>query len=154
MSISRNLRKNGSGDERLVQQRIQPVEHLVSADGFVYILSETCQLYVATRFRILPMSLISSVEDAPKMTGIVEPELPKGYQFDYINAEVIECDLFVKDGLLTLPHGTQYRILVLPKLETMRPELLAKIGKLIEDGAVVLGPAPKRSPSGESFPTG
>ncbi len=92
-------------------------------------------------------------EDAPKMTGIVEPELPKGYQFDYINAEVIERDLFVKDGLLTLPHGTQYRILVLPKLETMRPELLAKIGKLIEDGAVVLGPAPKRSPSGESFQT-
>ena len=34
----------------------------------------------------------------------------------------------------------------------MRPELLAKIKKLIEDGAVVLGPAPKRSPSGESFP--
>ena len=92
-------------------------------------------------------------EDAPKMIGIVDPELPKGYQFDYINAEVIERDLFVKDGLLTLPHGTQYRILVLPKLETMRPELLAKIKKLIEDGAVVLGPAPKRSPSGESFPT-
>ena len=92
-------------------------------------------------------------EDAPKMTGIVDPELPKGYQFDYINAEVIERDLFVKDGLLTLPHGTQYRILVLPKLETMRPELLDKIKKLIEDGAVVLGPAPKRSPSGESFPT-
>lgn len=75
-------------------------------------------------------------EDAPKMTGIVDPELPKGYQFDYINAEVIERDLFVKDGLLTLPHGTQYRILVLPKLETMRPELLAKIKKLIEDGAL------------------
>ena len=37
-------------------------------------------------------------EDAPKMTGIVEPELPKGYQFDYINAEVIERDLFVKDA--------------------------------------------------------
>lgn len=92
-------------------------------------------------------------EDAPKMTGIVDPELPKGYQFDYINAEVIERDLFVKDGLLTLPHGTQYRILVLPKLETMRPELLAKIKKLIEDGAVVLGPAPKRSPSGESYQT-
>lgn len=91
-------------------------------------------------------------EDAPKMTGIVEPELPKGYQFDYINAEVIERDLFVEDGLLTLPHGTQYRILVLPKLDTMRPELLAKIKKLVEDGAVVLGPAPKRSPSGESFP--
>lgn len=90
-------------------------------------------------------------EDAPKMTGITEPELPKGYQFDYINAEVIERDLFVKDGLLTLPHGTQYRILVLPELETMRPELLAKIKKLIEDGAVVMGPAPLRSPSMQDY---
>lgn len=90
-------------------------------------------------------------EDAPKMTGITEPALPKGYQFDYINAEVIERDLFVRDGLLTLPHGTQYRILVLPKLETMRPELLAKIKKLIEDGAIVMGPAPKRSPSMQNY---
>lgn len=65
-------------------------------------------------------------EDTPKMTGITEPALPKGFQFDYINAEVIERDLFVKDGLLTLPHGTQYRILVLPQLKTMRPELLSK----------------------------
>lgn len=91
-------------------------------------------------------------EDAPKMTGITDPELPKGYQFDYMNAEIIERNLTVKDGLLTLPHGTQYRILVLPKLETMRPELLAKIQKLIEAGAVVMGPAPKRSPSLENFP--
>ncbi|GHT40646.1 hypothetical protein AGMMS49965_09220 [Bacteroidia bacterium] len=91
-------------------------------------------------------------EDAPKMTGIANPALPKGYQFDYINAEVIEKYMTVKNGLLTLPHGTQYRILVLPALETMRPELLRKIKQLIEDGAVVLGPSPKRSPSLENYP--
>ncbi|MDR0349358.1 MAG: glycoside hydrolase family 2 [Tannerella sp.] len=91
-------------------------------------------------------------EDAPKMTGIRDPELPIGYQFDYINAEVIERDLFVRDGLLTLPHGTQYKILVLPKLKTMRPELLTKIQQLIEAGAVVLGSAPQRSPSYENYP--
>ena len=91
-------------------------------------------------------------EDAPKMTGIVDPELPAGYQFDYMNAEVIEKYMTVKDGRITLPHGTQYRILVLPKLETMRPELLAKIKQLVRDGAVVLGPAPKRSPSLQNQP--
>ena len=91
-------------------------------------------------------------EDAPKMTGIADPKLPVGYQFDYINAEVIERDMFVKDGMLTLPHGTQYRILVLPKLETMRPELLRKIKKLIDGGGVVMGPAPKRSPSYKDYP--
>ncbi len=91
-------------------------------------------------------------EDAPKMTGIADPALPVGYQFDYMNAEVIEKYMTVKDGLITLPHRTQYRILVLPKLETMRPELLAKIKQLVRDGAVVLGPAPKRSPSLQNQP--
>ena len=90
-------------------------------------------------------------EDTPKMTGVTDPALPKGYQFDYINAEVIERDMTVANGLLTLPHGTQYRILVLPKLETMRPQLLDKIARLIEQGAVVLGPAPRRSPSYEEL---
>ena len=91
-------------------------------------------------------------EDAPKMTGVRDPELPKGYQFDYINAEVIERDLTVKDGRLMLPHGTSYRLLVLPKLETMRPELLQKIEQLINDGAVILGPPPSRSPSMQNYP--
>lgn len=91
-------------------------------------------------------------EDAPKMTGVADPPLPLGYQFDYINAEVILRDMTVKDGLLTLPHGTQYRVLVLPKLETMRPELLAKIKDLVNEGAYILGPAPKRSPSQQNQP--
>lgn len=86
-------------------------------------------------------------EDTPKMTGITDPALPVGYQYDYINAEVIMRDMKVKNGMLALPHGTQYRILVLPRQETMRPELLAKIKELVQEGAVVLGPAPKRSPS-------
>ncbi|MDO9152699.1 MAG: glycosyl hydrolase [Paludibacter sp.] len=91
-------------------------------------------------------------EDTPKMTGTTDPALPVGYQFDYMNAEVIEKYMTVKDGLITLPHGTQYRIMVLPKLETMRPELLAKIKQLVNDGAIVLGPAPMRSPSLQNQP--
>ena len=91
-------------------------------------------------------------EDTPKMTGITQPALPKGYQFDYINAEVILRDMTVKDGMLTLPHGTSYRMLVLPELKTMRPGLLAKIKQLVADGGVILGPRPERSPSYENYP--
>ena len=91
-------------------------------------------------------------EDTPKMTGVTQPELPIGYQFDYINAEVIEKYLTVKNGMLTLPHGTQYRLLVLPELTTMRPELLSKIKDLVIQGAVVMGPAPDHSPSLQSQP--
>lgn len=91
-------------------------------------------------------------EDTPKMTGIRYPEIPQGYSYDYINSEVIIRDLSVKDGKLVLPHGTSYRILVLPPQDTMRPEVLAKIEQLVADGAVVLGSRPKRSPSLQNYP--
>jgi len=91
-------------------------------------------------------------EDAPKMTGICDPALPQGYSFDYINAEVLETRMSVKDGKMVLPDGMSYRVLVLPKLETMRPELLLKIKELVMQGAVVLGPAPKYSPSMQNYP--
>ena len=91
-------------------------------------------------------------EDAPKMTGDRNPELPPGRDFDYINAEVIERDLSVKNGQLTLPHGVSYRLLVLPKQTTMRPELLQKIRDLVKAGATVVGEPPVSSPSLANFP--
>lgn len=91
-------------------------------------------------------------EDTPKMTGIQDPLLPSGYQFDYINAEVLVRDAKVKNGFITLPHGTTYRVLVLPKVSTMRPEVLTKIKQLIADGAVVLGAPPTHSPSLQDQP--
>ena len=91
-------------------------------------------------------------EDAPKMTGITDPALPLGYSFDYINAEVIKGRVKVKDGKMVLPDGMSYSLLVLPQLETMRPEFLKKIKDLVADGAHVLGPAPRRSPSLQGYP--
>ena len=91
-------------------------------------------------------------EDAPKMTGVCTPALPRGYSFDYMNAEVILTRSSVKDGKLTLPDGMQYSLLVLPELETMRPEVLEKIKNLVNEGLTILGPAPKRSPSLQNYP--
>src|SRR5690606_27796096 len=48
--------------------------------------------------------------------------------------------------------GMSYKLLVLPKLETMRPDVLKKIDELVRNGAKVLGPKPKRSPSLQNFP--
>ncbi|MCC7500073.1 MAG: hypothetical protein IT160_21005, partial [Bryobacterales bacterium] len=91
-------------------------------------------------------------EDAPKMTGPENPEIPEGYSFDYINAEVIEKRLSVKNGRFVLPDGTSYGLLLLPELETMRPQLLAKLLELARAGGAIAGPAPKRSPSLENYP--
>lgn len=90
-------------------------------------------------------------EDAPKMTGVRNPELPKGYSFDYINADVIKNRITVKNGRITLPDGLSYRILVLPDSDTMRPELLEKIKELVAQGAVIVGNPPKRSPSLKNY---
>lgn len=91
-------------------------------------------------------------EDAPKMTGVCTPPLPRGYSFDYINAEVLLERAFVKDGRIVLPGGMKYRLLVLPRLETMRPEVLRKMKELLQAGASITGPAPKYSPSLCNYP--
>jgi hypothetical protein len=91
-------------------------------------------------------------EDTPKMTGDRLPALPAGYDYDFINAEVIEKSLSVKAGRFVLPDGTSYRLLVLPEITTMRPAVLRKIAALAAAGGTVLGPAPKKSPSLENYP--
>lgn len=91
-------------------------------------------------------------EDAPIMTGVRNPELPSGYSYDYINAEIIMDSLTVKGGQFELPNGTSYKLMVLPPSDTMRPELLAKIESLIKDGGNVLGGPPTKSPSLQNFP--
>lgn len=91
-------------------------------------------------------------EDVPKMSGRRNPELPKGYSYDYINAEVILERLTVRNGRFVLPDGLSYSLLILPDFETMRPNVLAKIEELIKLGGTVMGSRPSRSPSLENYP--
>ena len=91
-------------------------------------------------------------ENAPIMTGGRIPEIPKGYTYDYINAEVILNRLTVKDGKFVLPDGMSYRVMVLPPVNSMRPELLEKLEQLIQQGGVVLGQKPEKSPSLQNYP--
>lgn len=91
-------------------------------------------------------------EDTPIMTGARNPELPQGYSYDYINAEVILNRLSVKDGKLVLPDGMAYSLMVLPPFKTMRPEVLTRIGELVALGACIYGQAPERSPSLQNYP--
>ena len=91
-------------------------------------------------------------EDAPKMTGSRQPAPPAGYDYDFINAEVLLQRAQVKDGRLVIPDGPAYRVLVLPPGTTMRPEVLRKIRDLVAAGVTLLGPAPGESPSLQNFP--
>ncbi len=91
-------------------------------------------------------------ESAPAMTGTEQPRLPKGYSFDFINAEVLLNRISVDKGDLVLPEGIRYKMLVLPPLTTMRPGILSRISDLVKQGATIFGPAPSSSPSLQSYP--
>lgn len=76
----------------------------------------------------------------------------KGWKFDLLDTRVLVEDLKFRqeDGLLVLPHGMNYRILVVDPLrdEPIPAEALEKVWELAEAGAVVvLGEnVPKRNP--------
>jgi hypothetical protein len=91
-------------------------------------------------------------ENAPIMTGGRNPEIPAGYSYDYINGEVILNRLSVEKGKFVLPDGMSYRVMVLPPVKTMRPEVLAKLEQLVKQGGVILGSKPEKSPSLQNYP--
>jgi hypothetical protein len=75
-----------------------------------------------------------------------------GYNFDGCSSDVVMHRMSVKNGLIVLPDGMSYRVLALPDVQTMTPELLAKIADLIKEGATVVGPRPIISPSLSGYP--
>lgn len=76
----------------------------------------------------------------------------KGYNFDGIDPATLIKRVNVRDGKLVLQDGMSYRVLVLPEMETMTPELLAKIGDLVKAGATIIGSRPQKSPSLVNYP--
>jgi hypothetical protein len=76
----------------------------------------------------------------------------RGYNFDGCTPETLLQHMSVKNGRLTLPEGMSYRVLVLPKVETMTPALLGKVKDLAEAGATVIGAPPLKSPGLSDYP--
>ena len=82
----------------------------------------------------------------------MNPPLPAGFDCDALNSEVLMMRLSVRNGLLVLPGGMTYRILVLPPRDTMTPEVLTRIGALVKAGATVVGAKPTHSPFLKGYP--
>ena len=76
----------------------------------------------------------------------------KGYGFDGCSPKILMARADVKDGLITFPGASSYRLLVLPQVDTMTPGLLAKIRDLVKAGAMVVGTPPRKSPSLAGYP--
>ena len=99
-------------------------------------------LFVADLCYLQPEQSPQSFYDHPR----------NAYDFDNCSAEVVMTRMSVKDGRIVLPDGISYRLLVLPNVTAMTPQLLAKIKQLVQAGATVVGPRPVRSPSLKDYP--
>jgi hypothetical protein len=77
------------------------------------------------------------------------PDLPKGYGFDYVDADALIHVLKVDaDGKITTPGDTTYRILGLASYSRhMSLPVLRAIHQLVTDGATVAGSKPDDDPS-------
>jgi len=108
-------------------------------------------LFVADLAYLLP-------EGAPSTMSFwgagLQPAPPEGYDYDYINTDVLLNRMSVKDdGRLILPDGMSYRMLVLPEIDRMTLPVLRKIRDLVAGGATVVGPKPVKSPSLAEYPS-
>ncbi len=75
----------------------------------------------------------------------------KGYNFDGCSPGQL-YKASVQNGSIVFPGGASYKLLVLPAVKTMTPALLQKIKSLVNDGAVVVGMPPLKSPGLMGYP--
>ena len=80
--------------------------------------------------------------------GEHSPEIPQGYNYDYINADALIHELHASAGQLRTRSGMSYRMLVLdPYSRHMSLPVLEAIHELVLQGAVVVGEKPMDDPS-------
>lgn len=76
----------------------------------------------------------------------------RGYGFDGCSPNILAERAEAEDGRVVFPGGTSYRLLVLPRFNTMTPQFLKEVIRLVEAGAVVYGAPPGASPSLSGYP--
>jgi hypothetical protein len=75
------------------------------------------------------------------------PGLPRGYQFELLNADLLQNRLAMQSGRICPDSGGSYRLIVLRNSRRMTLASLAKLRELVRGGAIVLGDKPQFSPS-------
>jgi hypothetical protein len=80
--------------------------------------------------------------------GTKLPEVPAGYNYDFVNADALVNKLTVAGGRIVTATGMSYRLLALDaNSRHMSLPVLRKIRDLVNAGAAVVGPKPVESPS-------
>lgn len=95
-------------------------------------VADVCYYYGDQAFNFVP----------PRHT---DPQLGPGFDYDVTNREVIIGRMTVEHGRLRLPDGMSYALLVLPERDDIDLDVLRKLRELVDAGATVVGPRPRRA---------
>ena len=76
------------------------------------------------------------------------PDVPKGYEFDFVNADALLNVLSVKNGKIVSTGGMSYQIMALDSsMQYMSLPVLRKVREIVNAGAIIVGPKPINTPS-------
>ncbi|SNS99538.1 Glycosyl hydrolases family 2, sugar binding domain [Granulicella rosea] len=95
------------------------------------------------------LSFYGENTNVTEVYGARTPDIPRGYAYDFVNADAIVHSLKVdKNGRITTPGGGSYRLLDLGRFsKRLSLPALQAIRNLVVDGASVVGIRPEESPS-------
>jgi len=88
---------------------------------------------------------------APNRVAHLEGLKEAGHAYDSCGTDLFP-KLRVEDGLIVLPTGNRYRLLVLPDHAFHTPAIARKLREFVRAGATIVGPKPMHTPSLENFP--
>jgi hypothetical protein len=85
----------------------------------------------------------------------LDPAPPAGFDYDWVNAEIVLGRMTYEGGQLALPSGMRYRALVLPAdVNQLTLPMARKLRQLVSAGAILIAPPPTGTPSLSDGPAG
>jgi hypothetical protein len=111
-------------------------------------LARSCYLLQQGRFVADIAYLYGEDANVTSLFYASAPNIPAGYNFDFINSDALVNELSVSDGKLVTRAGMQYRLLALDaSTQRMSLPVLRKLRELVRAGALVFGARPLATPS-------
>lgn len=91
-------------------------------------------------------------ENAPvKILTYRLPDIPGGFDFDAFTSDALLTRMGTQNGLIALPNGQAYKMMILPRNTNIPYKALQKIAEMVRDGAKIYGDKPVVSESYKDY---
>ena len=118
------------------------------AGAWTTYLARSCYMLQQGKFVADVIYFYGEDNNITALFGQKLPDIPAGYEYDFINADALVNLLSIINGSIVTPGGMSYRVLALdPNSQQMSLPVLRKISQMVKAGAIVIGSKPATTPS-------